>query len=327
VRVLFAGSPEIAVPALSELAEMEGEGVSLAGILTNTDSRRGRKGGLVPTDVSAAGNALDARRAARGLPPIPQIKAERLRTGEREAVAALKPDLLLSFASGFIFGPRFLSLFPLGALNIHPSLLPRYRGASPIPAVILSGDRETGISIQSIAAEIDSGDLFFQESFPLTGCETTASLSEAVARRVAEILPGFLLDFAAGTLRARPQEGEASYSRLIKKGDGRIDWGKRASEIARMTRAFNPWPLTWTTLDGKRLSLLEADAVCGASDAASSVSPEGGVVFAADKTRGILITTGDGLLRVTRLQLEGKKPLFWKDFLNGLRNFEQARLV
>ncbi|MDR1058637.1 MAG: methionyl-tRNA formyltransferase [Treponema sp.] len=335
-RVLFAGSPGIAVPCLNALAALE-EGrppaIELAGVLTNPDSPRGRRGEREPTEVSAAAAALSEARLNRGLPAIPQIKPEKLGAGAREQVLALKPDLLVSFAYGRIFGPRFLSLFPLGGINIHPSLLPRFRGPSPIPAVILAGDGETGISIQKLAPEMDSGDILVQERFPLGGRETAALLGEDTARRSAVLLGGLLKEIAGDPRevldRARPQEGEPSYCSLLSKEAGRIDWSRSAAAIDAQIRAYTPWPLSFTQSGGDLLYILEAAPAGGENGAeGSGAAPEAvpGGVLGVDRDRGILVQTGEGILAVSRLQYRARKAMDWKSFLNGARNFTGSRL-
>jgi methionyl-tRNA formyltransferase len=320
VRVLFAGSPGIAVPALKALAAMGGE-TELAGVLTNPDSPRGRRGQSEPTEVSAAAAALSAVREAGGLPPIVQLKPEKLDREAREAAAALKPDLLLVFAYVRIFGPKYLSLFPLGGVNIHPSLLPKYRGAAPIPAAILARDRETGITIQRIAAEMDTGDILVQEPIPLGGRETAASLSDLAAEKSARLIPPLIRDMAAGKAASVPQRGEASYCTRISKDDGLIVWNLKAAEIDARIRAYTPWPLAFTTQAGRILYLLEGRPL---ESEGGGEAP--GTVLSADKSLGILIQTGNGILAITRLQYQTKKALFWKDFLNGAKDFIGARL-
>ncbi|MCL2374543.1 MAG: methionyl-tRNA formyltransferase [Treponema sp.] len=322
MRILFAASPAIAVPSLGALSEMELEGgaLAIAGILTNPD--RCRKHGYdEPTDVSAAALALDPLRKGRGLPPIPQLKPEKLDGQAREEVSALAPDLLVSFAYGRIFGPRFLDLFPMGGINIHPSLLPRYRGATPIQAAILARERETGICIQKISLGMDEGDILAQEIFGLTGRETAVSLSCAVGDRAAAMLRKILADFAAALAAAQPQQGQASYCRQIRKEEGIIDWGKSAAEIDAQIRAYTPWPLSVTNLGKDALVILEAQALAPQTERAAV-----GTVLGTDKEKGILIQTGDGVLAVSRLQWQAKKPLDWKAFCNGARGFIGAVL-
>jgi methionyl-tRNA formyltransferase len=321
MRVLFAGSPSIAIPVFEALFNRaDGEPFELAGLLTNPDSPKGRRGEPAPTELAAALQRLSAGGTA---PAIPVLKPEKLDAAARELAAALRPDLLLSFAYGRIFGPKMLALFPLGGINIHPSLLPRYRGPTPIPAAILNQDRETGLTIQRLALEMDSGDILLQERIPLTGRETTAGLSEIMAVRAAALLPAVLREIAAGTARPRPQDhGAASYCSLIRKEEGRIDWNRSAREIDARIRAFDPWPLCWTVQGDQQLFILRAEAADEAADAAALP----GQVLGIDKRRGILIQTGEGALAVTALQYQAKKALEWRAFLNGARNFAGSRL-
>jgi methionyl-tRNA formyltransferase len=247
------------------------------------------------------------------------LKPEKLDAPAREAAGALKPDLLASFAYGRIFGPKFLSLFPLGGINIHPSLLPKFRGASPIPAAILAGEQETGVTIQKLAPEMDAGDILARETFPLSGRETAASLSGTAARTGALLLKEVIRSFIAGTVRALPQEGAPSFCSRIAKEDGLIDWTLSAAALDARIRAYTPWPLSWTSCRGANLFILEAAPYAASSPAALGVAP--GAVLGADKAAGILVQTGSGILAVTRLQYQTKKPLDWKSFLNGAKGF------
>jgi methionyl-tRNA formyltransferase len=306
-----------AVAALSAEADTAAvtDGFVLAGLLTNADSPRGRSNRPEPTECAAlmsiASNCV-------------VLKPEKLDSAARALVAELTPDILVSFAYGRIFGPKFLELFPLGGINIHPSLLPKYRGPTPIPAAIINQDTETGITIQRLAAEMDSGDVLVQEKLPLDGRETTASLSETMAQKAAELLPAALRGIAAGTLRARPQDhSAATYCSIIKKEDGLINWNRSAREIDAGIRAFDPWPLSWTTHGELRLFIHKAEPQPSGNE---ETGKEPGEVLGKDKDKGILIQTGGGILAVSQLQYQGKKAMEWKAFLNGARNFLNAKL-
>jgi len=319
LRILFAGSPAIAVPALKAVAAAsataDDDNFVLAGLLTNADSPRGRSNRPEPTECAAAVEGFASRCVV--------LKPEKLDSAVRAQVAELKPDILVSFAYGKIFGPKFLGLFPLGGINIHPSLLPKYRGPTPIPAAIINRDTETGITIQRLAAEMDSGDIFVQEKLPLDGRETTASLSETMAQKAVELLPVALRGIAAGTLRARAQDhGMATYCSLIEKEDGLINWNRSALEIDAGIRAFDPWPLSWTTHGDSRLFIHKVEPFT----MEESSGKEPGEVLGKDKDKGILIQTGEGVLAVSRLQYQGKKAMEWNVFLNGARNFLGAKL-
>jgi methionyl-tRNA formyltransferase len=343
MRVLFAGSPGVAVPSLRAIAGGATAGkeaaapcpaVELAGVLTNADSRKGRGGGAEPTETGALAAVLAEEYRRRGK-EFALFKPLKLDAAFREEAAAWRFDLLVSFAYGRIFGPKFLALFPLGGINVHPSLLPRYRGPSPIPAAILGGDRETGVTIQALAAETDSGDILAQERFSLTGRETTASLGEIAAEKAALMLPPLLQGIAAGTVKGRPQDhARATYCSLITGEEGRIDWSLGAREIDARIRAFTPWPLSWTDHGGQELCVLEArpyggtafPAAAAAGERAAGEKAAPGLVLGVDTRWGILVQTGSGILAVERLQYRTKKALGWKDFLNGARGFAGSRL-
>jgi methionyl-tRNA formyltransferase len=290
-------------------------GFALAGLLTNPDSPRGRSGRPEPTECAAAIEGLASQCVV--------LKPEKLDSAARVLVAELKPDILVSFAYGKIFGPKFLSLFPLGGINIHPSLLPKYRGPTPIPAAIINQDAETGITIQRLAEQMDSGDILVQEKLLLDGRETTASLSETMAQKAAELLPVALRGIAAGTLQARAQDhSAATYCSLIEKEEGLINWNRSALEIDAGIRAFDPWPLSWTTHGELRLFIHKAEPWRQGEE----TGKEPGEVLGKDKDKGILIQTGQGVLAVSQLQYQGKKAMEWKAFLNGARNFLGAKL-
>jgi len=314
LRVLFAASPAIAIPALESLTRTENS--EIAGILTNPDSPKGRHGTPAPTEIGEA--------AAKICASVPILKPDKLDAVAREQASSLKPDILVSFAYGRIFGPKFLALFPLGGINIHPSLLPKYRGPSPIQAAILNRDTETGITVQTLAKEMDSGDILACENLRLTGSETAESLGKTMAEKAAVILPEVLRDIAAGTIRARPQDHSmASYCSLVTRDSAFIDWKKGAAVIEAETRAFFPWPLCRTIHNGRELYILKADVY--KNDALKGkYSP--GQVAGIDKQLGILVQTGEGFLCITELQYQGKKALLWRDFLNGARDFSGAQL-
>lgn len=320
MRVLFAASSAIAVPSLE--AVFNEKKITLAGILTNPDSPKGRHGTPCPTEIGAAAETLRGTGVN-----IPILKPAKLDSETRMQVAALKPDILLSFAYGKIFKPEFLNIFPMGGINVHPSLLPKYRGPTPIQAAILNRDTQTGISIQKLAKEVDSGDVFVQEPLQLTGTETSASLGEIIAQKAAELLPPLLWEIAQGKARAVPQNhGEASYCSLITSEDGRIDWSKSALEIDARIRAFDPWPLCWTLHNGLKLFILKAAVYCQNSVDFDNNPENSGLVLGIEKKLGILIQTGDGLLAVKELQYQAKKALEWRAFINGARNFSGSRL-
>ncbi len=300
MRILFAGTPEIAVPSLEKLAG----NFTVCGVLTNPDRVKGRGKKLLPPPVKTKALELG----------IPVLQFSTLKGEAREAVRALAPELLVVFAYGRIFGEKFLSLFPYGGLNVHPSLLPKYRGSSPLLSAILAGDAETGVTVQKVAREMDTGDIVKQIVYPLSGTETTASLSEWAAEQGASLIYEAVTDMESGELVSHPQKNEeATYCSKITKEDGRINWMENAGLIERKIRAFTPWPGSFTTFRGKKLNITTAyhDTVYKDSGESS------GKVIGVDKMRGILVQTGSGVLGVTSLQLQSKKVLDWKTFING----------
>ncbi|MDX9957056.1 MAG: methionyl-tRNA formyltransferase [Spirochaetia bacterium] len=325
LRILFAGSPEIAVPSLLAV----GKAFTLVGVLTNPPAPKGRGLSPAPTPVAQA--------AAEHFPGVPVLAPERLGPAQRETVSVLQPDLLVVFAYGRIFGPKFLGLFPQGGVNVHPSLLPRWRGPSPIPYAILARDEETGISVQRLALRLDSGDVLGRQRLPLSGRETAGQLSEWAAGAGAELLAAVLSRIADGSVSAEPQdETLATWSHQMSKDDGLVDWSRSAIEIDAMVRAYTPWPGAWTTLGGERLGLLETRPYADETGYPGAGEPETGqpgtgkaepgTVAGIDKSRGIMVQTGAGLLALRVLQARGKKPLAYRDFANGARNLPGARL-
>ncbi|GAB4363845.1 MAG: methionyl-tRNA formyltransferase [Spirochaetales bacterium] len=303
LRVLFAGTPEMAIPSLVRIAKAH----PVVGVLTAPDQVAGRGRRVLPSPVKQEALRLG----------LPVWTPEKLDGAIRQQVGALSPEILVVVAYGKIFGPKFLSLFPRGGINLHPSLLPRYRGPSPIPAAILRGDAETGITIQKISLRMDAGPILLQEVIPLQGTETTASLTKYCAERGAELLVQVLEEIERGVAKEVPQEeSQATYCRLLRKEDGNIDWSLPVSEIERMVRAFDPWPTAWTVHRGEVLKILGASIFHP-----SSREDLPGKVIGVDKKKGILVQTGEGILAVHRLQLQSRKALDFSSFLNGERDF------
>jgi methionyl-tRNA formyltransferase len=304
MRLLFAGSPQLAVPSLETVHRQH----QIMGVLTNPDRPAGRSGEPAPTPVKAKARELG----------LTLLQPAGLDAPFFDAVRALGCELLVVVAFGRIFPAEFLALFPQGGLNLHPSLLPRYRGPSPIPAAILAGESQTGVTIQRVAEKMDSGDILSARVVPMSGRETCATLSEQLGRLGAELLDETLAEVAAGRASGiRQKEEEASYCRLVRKEDGHIDWGRDAQSIERMIRAYDPWPGAYTSYRGEMLHLLAGGLL---PDEAPGDISSPGLVLKADNRYGILIGTGRGLLYVSRFKIEGRKALDWRSFLNGQRN-------
>jgi methionyl-tRNA formyltransferase len=290
----------------------------IVGVLTNPDSAKGRGLSLERTPVAEAAYDLFGGR-------VPLLAPERLGSEEREAVAALGAEALVSFAYGRIFGPKFLALFPKGGVNVHPSLLPRFRGPAPIPAAILARDAETAITVQRLALEMDSGDILAQLLLPLSGMETAEDLSEVAAIMGADLLSQVLEEMAEGRERSRPQVGEPVYCTMLRKEDGLVDWFSPLMDIDAKIRAFYPWPGAFTYFRGLRLNVLEAFPFPHVTFAAGPNSLDfedavPGTILGLDKSRGVMVQTIDGLIALRRLQVQHKKALPYREFANGMRD-------
>jgi methionyl-tRNA formyltransferase len=305
MTILFAGTPEFAVPSLVKIAAR----FPVVGVLTQADAHQGRGRKLAASPVKQKAEELG----------LPVFEPDKIDGAFRDIIRGLAPRLLVSVAFGRIFGPRFLDLFPDGGINVHPSLLPCFRGPSPIPAAILSGDKFTGVTVQRLALKMDTGDILAQTTHPIAETDTTATLSVLLADIGAELCATTAAAIDSGTAQARPQdEAAATYCRLIAKTDGLLNFNRSAPELARAIRAYYPWPLAHAFW-GQRRVFFHAGGVSTAP--APAAAAPAGTVQGMDKAHGILIHTGNGILAIKTIQLEYKKALPFSDFLNGNRDF------
>jgi methionyl-tRNA formyltransferase len=292
MRVVFFGTPGFAVPSLETLIEA---GFDVPLVVTQPDRPVGRSGQPRPSPVAEFASE-------RG---VPTEKPERLRGNDPflERLAATRPDAIAVVAYGKLLPDAVLELPRLGCVNVHASLLPKYRGASPISAAILAGDRETGVVTMSVVPELDAGPVYLERHIGIGEREDAASLSERLAREGAEILVETLRGLEAGTISARPQEGEPTFTRPLTREHGRIDWGMTALEIERRLRAFAPWPGLHTFLDGERIKLLDLDV---AGDADPGKEP--GAIWSDGE--GAKVAAGAGTaVRLRSVQWAGGKPV------------------
>ena len=300
------GTPDFAVPVLSRLID---EGHDIAAVYSQPDRPSGRGRKLVPTPAKrfAEERGIDVR------------QPQSLRSDDEcKTLAALCPEAIVVAAYGLFLPPDALAIPQLGCLNIHPSILPRYRGPSPVVSAILNGDTETGVTIMKLDEGMDSGPILAQERVSIDEEETSPELTRRLFDMGADLLVDTLPRWSSGDIQAIPQdESHATFTSLVKKRDGEIDWSNSAARIARMVRAYEPWPGTFTHWDGKQLKILEATSMAG--DA-----PPGQVVGLNDGRIGI--GTGDGLLAVNRLQNEGRRPSDAQGFVRGYPNFVGAEL-
>ena len=330
LRILYAGSPLSSAIVLKNLhAQSEKLNFEIVGVLTNPPSPRGRHKELIPTETAQIATEKQ----------IPVFAFDHLKSEARDAITPLNADLMVCFDYGRIFGPKFLGMFPLGGINLHPSALPKYRGCTPVPAAILNGDEKLGVSVQKIALQTDEGDILAFSEIPLDGTESTQSLmdGDGTSSKVTEVGSHLLLEVLAKITEnageefclpeAKVQSGKASYTPFIKKEDGKIDWKKSASQIDRQIRAYTPWPLSYTECNGTKLTILKAKV----SERSTKEIPQiiiPGTVLPYQKSVGIEIACGDGsILIATELQWQAKKAMDYKSFMNGARNFIGSVLV
>ena len=302
LRIAFAGTPQFALPALRVLLASAHR---VAGVLTQPDRPAGRG-----RELRASPIKLLAQEAG-----LPLAQPATLKTPEgRAALAAWAPDLLVVVAYGLILPPAVLALPRLGCVNIHGSLLPRWRGAAPIQRAILAGDAETGVTIMQLDEGLDTGPMLLERRRPIHSHDTAGDLHDALSELGAAALAEAVEGLAAGTLKSRPQPADgATYAPKIEKSEARIDWSANASALDRQVRAFNPWPMAETSFAGESLKVLRARV---AEQPVSDASP-GTVLGIADD--GLRVACGDGVLAVRELQRAGKRPVSARDFANAVR--------
>jgi methionyl-tRNA formyltransferase len=240
----------------------------------------------------------------------------------------LEPDLAIVAAYGQILRQRFLDLPRRGSLNVHASLLPRHRGASPIAAAILAGDAVTGVTIMEVVRALDAGPMVAKVEMPILDSDTTGSLEARLAEAGAQKLIDVLEPWADGAITPQAQDDSLStYAPMLKREDALIDWSQPAIEIWRQVRAFNPWPIAYTTWRGETLRILEATPVTGGSTRLpGTVIPEQPIGPQPAKAKSLAVQTGSGLLSIGRLQRAGKRPLSAADFIQGQRDILGERL-
>lgn len=300
IRTVFLGSPTFALPSLEALVS---SGTQIVGVVTQPDKPAGRGHHIAapPVKIWAEEHGL----------PVFQPKG--LKKEENRAfLPPLAPDLLVVVAYGKILPKEVLDLPKFGAVNVHASLLPKYRGPAPIPAAILAGDEETGVTIMKLDEGMDTGPTLAAERIPIASDDTTGTLLPKLADVGARLLVPTLEQYLSGDLPPTPQDNtQASICSMIAKDDGRIDWSKPAEYIARMVRAYTPWPQAFTHWQGKRLLIHQAHP----REQADSTPVLVGQIIR--HGQDIAVGTGKGFLVLAHIQLEGGKTLSAKDFFLG----------
>ena len=298
MRCAFFGTPDFAATALEALLASDHQ---VVGVVCQPDKPAGRGQKLVAPPVKQvalrAGLALAQPRSVRNKEIV-------------ETLRGWQPDIAVVAAYGKILPPALLALPRFGCINIHASLLPRYRGAAPIQWAIARGDSVTGVTIMQMNEGMDEGDILLQRETPIAADDTGRSLHDRLARIGAELVIEALAAIESGTASPEPQnDAEATHAPMISKDDGQIDWSRPAAEIERQVRAFDPWPSAFTFAAGKRLRVLRAHVGSATTDAAP-----GTVVAAGDS---VAVATGAKVLLLDEVQLEGRKLLAAADFVRG----------
>jgi len=299
MTIVFMGTAELSCASLEKLAG--DKHFRIAAVVTQPDKPKGRDMKLQPSPVKISAQKFN-------LPVLQPAKArdEQFISQLRE----LKPDLIAVVAYGQILPQSMLDMPAFGCLNVHTSLLPKYRGASPIQSAILNGETETGVTIMKMDAGLDTGPILSQARTPILPEDNSQTLHDRLAQLGAELLAKTIPDYVAGKIKPQPQPNEgATYAAKIKKEDGKIDWNEPADKILNRLRAFTPWPGAFTFLPPKQLlKIWKAEVTAN--------NGQTGSVLSADKN-GIVIACGKNALRILELQLEGKRRMSAQEFLAG----------
>ncbi|CDG16019.1 methionyl-tRNA formyltransferase [Xenorhabdus doucetiae] len=303
LRIIFAGTPDFAARHLAALLNSQHQ---VVGVLTRPDKPAGRGKKLTPSPVKVLAEEHD----------VPVFQPKTLRTEESQQwVMEQQADIMIVVAYGLILPQDILDIPRLGCLNVHGSLLPRWRGAAPIQRSIWAGDQETGVTIMQMDAGLDTGDMLLKAICPITNEDTSASLYEKLADIGPEALLGTLSLITSGKCQPEVQEGAlATYAEKLSKDEAKVDWNLSATQIERCVRAFNPWPMSFFLLDDQPIKIWQAEVITEQSIQAP------GTIISADK-KGIQIATTEGILNITQLQPPGKKAMSAADLLNSKREW------
>lgn len=299
LRTIFLGTPEFAVPSLRALHDK----VELLAVVTQPDRPQGRGRKVAPPPVA---------RVAREMGVFVLQPAKLRDPAIVETLRALRPDVIVTVAYGKIIPPQILTLPPLGCINVHPSLLPKYRGASPIQAALANGERETGVTIMYQSEALDAGDIILQRRVPIAPDDTAQTLEARLAEEGARALVEALTTVADGKAPRRPQdESQSTYAGKLTKESGRIDWTRPATALVNFIRAMHPWPSAYTWHRGKLLKIYKGKALEDAPGA------QPGVVTEAQQGEGFVVATGQGSLLISEVQPEGRRRMTADEYVRG----------
>lgn len=299
-KIIFIGTPDFAVPSLNKLIEAN---YNIITIITQPDKKVGRKQEVVYSPVKKV--ALKHNISLLQPQNIKEIAEE---------IKNLNPDIIITAAYGQIIPKSILDIPVFGCINIHGSLLPKYRGASPIQYAILNGDEKTGVTIMKMNEKMDEGQIISKQELTIKDTDTASSLHDKLSIMGSKLLTETLPKIFRKEIEYAPQDhAKATYTKILKKENGQIDWNKSAQKINRMIRAFYPWPGTYTHLNNKRLRIIKADIIKNKDNKIP------GTIFT-DNDNNLLIKCQEDALIINRIQLEGKKVTAGREFLKGHAN-------
>ncbi len=300
MRVVFMGTPEFAVPCLDTLLN---QGHQVLGVVTQPDRPKGRGRQFACSPVKQA--AL-----AAGLPVLQPAKVREPRFLEQ--LRGLAPELIIVVAFGQVLPGEILDLPPLGCINVHASLLPKYRGAAPIHWAVINGEKTTGVTTMYMDRGLDTGDMLLKAELAVGPEDTVGIVHDRLALLGADLLAETLRELAAGRLRRTPQEqGESTYAPMLTREDERIDWNKQPEQLVNLIRGMNPWPGAYTTCKGKTIKVWQAQIVD------YSPAPHAGQVIDVDKTQGFIVQADGGQVLLTQVQPPGGKRMDAADYVRG----------
>ncbi|MBS5282518.1 MAG: methionyl-tRNA formyltransferase [Clostridiales bacterium] len=302
MRIVFMGTPDFSVPALEALLEA---GHEIAAVVTQPDKPKGRGGRVQMTPVKL--KALEKN--------IPVYQPVKVKTPEfTQLLRELAPEVIVVIAFGQILSKEILDIPPFGCVNIHASLLPKYRGAAPIQWAVIDGEKESGVTTMQMDVGLDTGDMLEKAVVPIAEDETGGSLHDKLSRAGAALILTTLEGLKAGTITPVPQTEEGTcYARMLDKALGDIDWTMPASAIERLIRGLNPWPSAYTSWNGKTIKLWQAVVAEGEPSWKGTLP---GQVVRSDR-HSLVVAAGEGFLSIRELQIEGKKRMDVEAFLRG----------
>ena len=304
MKIVYMGTPDFAVPPLAALVQ---NGYEVTAVVTQPDKPKGRGKTLLPTPVKEEAMKYD----------IPVYQPLKVRDPEFvEILENIAPDIIVVAAFGQIIPKTILDMPKYGCLNIHASLLPKYRGAAPIQQAVIDGEKESGVTIMQMGVGLDTGDMISQAVVPLAEDETGGSLFDRLSDVGAHLLVKTLEGLEAGTITpVKQDDSESTYVKMLHKSFGKMDFNKSAAELERLIRGLNPWPSAFTYIDGKMLKIWDADVADNISEVQTEEVKPGQVVTVGKNT--FTIACGQGYLVVNEVQLEGKKRMDSGSFLRG----------